>query len=281
MYSWGLLLLAFSQTVAAWGAPGYGGYRLVWQDDFAGGAGELPNGDNWNMITNLRVNNELQDYTTSNRNLQRSGGSTLQIVPWNENGRWTSGRVESKYEFTPEAGRLTMAEARIRFGDNPIANKKGYWPAFWLLGASIRRGTDWPRCGEIDILETVNGQLRGLATVHCDVYPGGICNEPTGRGASTGFPDQGWHNWRVVWDRRNGDWTQQTITWYLNEQQFHQVAGWSIGSEGIWQTLAHSPMYFILNMAVGGDLPGAPDGNTWDGYGSMMEVAYVAHYVQS
>jgi len=254
MYSWGLLLLAFSQTVAAWGAPGYGGYRLVWQDDFAGGAGELPNGDNWNMITNLRVNNELQDYTTSNRNLQRSGGSTLQIVPWNENGRWTSGRVESKYEFTPEAGRLTMAEARIRFGDNPIANKKGYWPAFWLLGASIRRGTDWPRCGEIDILETVNGQLRGLATVHCDVYPGGICNEPTGRGASTGFPDQGWHNWRVVWDRRNGDWTQQTITWYLNEQQFHQVAGWSIGSEGIWQTLAHSPMYFILNMAVGGDL---------------------------
>lgn len=26
--------------------------------------------------------------------------------------------------------------------------------------------------------------------------------------------------------------------------------------------------------------PGYPNGNTLDGYGSMMEVAYVAHYVK-
>lgn len=26
-------------------------------------------------------------------------------------------------------------------------------------------------------------------------------------------------------------------------------------------------------------VPGNPDGNTLDGYGSMMEVGYVAHYV--
>jgi len=27
--------------------------------------------------------------------------------------------------------------------------------------------------------------------------------------------------------------------------------------------------------------PGYPDGSTLDGYGSMMEVGYVAHYQQS
>ncbi|CAI4215468.1 unnamed protein product [Parascedosporium putredinis] len=222
-------------------------------DDFNGAAGELPNDNNWELVTNVKVNNELQDYTTSNRNLQRSGGNTLQIVPWYEGNRWTSGRVESKYEFTPTSGSVTMVEASIRFGDNPTVNKRGYWPAFWLLGAAIRNGVDWPRCGEIDILETVNGQLEGFGTVHCDIYPGAPATNP---------------------------WAQ-TITWYRDEQQFHQISGAAIASEGIWKTLAQAPLFFILNVAVGGNLPGDPDSNTRDGYGSMMEVGYVAHYVQS
>jgi len=254
MKSVGVLLLAFGQLAAAWQAPSYYGFRLVWQDDFNGAAGELPNDNNWELVTNVKVNNELQDYTTSNRNLQRSGGNTLQIVPWYEGNRWTSGRVESKYEFTPTSGSVTMVEASIRFGDNPTANKRGYWPAFWLLGAAIRNGVDWPRCGEIDILETVNGQLEGFGTVHCDTYPGGACNEPMGRGATVAFADQGWHTWRVSWDRRPADWTQQTITWYRDEQQFHQISGAAIASEGIWKTLAQAPLFFILNVAVGGNL---------------------------
>src|SRR5690606_10274699 len=99
--------------------------------------------------TDISVNNELQQYTTSNRNLQNSGGETLQIVPWRDGDGWTSARVESKYTFTPKEGSLTVAEAEIRFGNNNIENKKGFWPAFWLLGDSIRKGTDWPGAGEI------------------------------------------------------------------------------------------------------------------------------------
>jgi len=240
--------------VRAWGAPSYSGFNLVWQETFAGTSGTSPNTNTWNIVTNLHVNNEVQTYTSSTANLQLSGGSTLQIVPWRDSsGAWTSGRIESRYTFTPAAGRLTFAEGLIRFGDNPTSNKQGLWPAFWLLGDSERHGTGWPQCGEVDIMETVNGQLTGYGTVHCGSYPGGTCNEPNGIAGNTGIPDQGWHTWRVQFDRRPGDWRSETITWTLDGRQFASVSGSRIGDQAIWGTLAHSPMFFILNMAVGGN----------------------------
>jgi beta-glucanase (GH16 family) len=160
-------------SVSAWAAPGYDGYQLVWSDSFAGPGGQLPNENNWNILDgNLGVNNELQTYKRNPRNVQLTGGPTMQLVPWREGNGWTSGRVESKYTFTPQPGRRTMAEAQIRFGPNPIDTKAGIWPAFWLLGDSIRHGTNWPACGELDIMETVNGQLTGYGTIHCHgVFP--------------------------------------------------------------------------------------------------------------
>ncbi|KAK4238995.1 concanavalin A-like lectin/glucanase domain-containing protein [Achaetomium macrosporum] len=273
------LLPILGASVSAWDAPGYSGYSLRWQDTFAGPSGNLPNENNWNIIDGyLNVNAELETYKRNPRQVQTSGGNTLQIVPWNDGGSWTSGRIESKYTFTPENGKRTMAEAAIRFGGNPIDTKQGIWPAFWLLGDSLRRGGSWPACGELDILETVNGQLTGYGTAHCDVYPGGICNEPTGRGATIAIPNQDWQTWRIVWDRTNGDWRAQSITWYMNGQQFQQITGAQINNEDVWNTLAASPLYFILNVAVGGNWPGYPNSATQGGYGAMMEVGYVAHY---
>ncbi|KAK3307195.1 concanavalin A-like lectin/glucanase domain-containing protein [Chaetomium strumarium] len=273
------LLPILGASVSAWDAPGYSGYSLNWQDNFAGPSGSLPNEGNWNIIDGyLNVNAELETYKRNPRQVQTSGGYTLQIVPWRDGNSWTSGRIESKYTFTPQAGKRTMAEAAIRFGGNAINTKQGIWPAFWLLGDSLRRGGSWPACGELDILETVNGQLTGYGTAHCDVYPGGICNEPSGRGASISIPNQDWHTWRIVWDRTNGDWRAQSITWYMDGRQFQQITGAQINNQNVWNTLAASPLYFILNVAVGGTWPGNPNSATLDGYGAMMEVGYVAQY---
>lgn len=252
-----LLFLVLSRLVSAWDAPQYSGFTQLWQETFSSAAGTSPNGNNWNIVTgDLGVNGELETYTSSSRNLQCSGGGTLQIVPWRDgsarNG-WTSGRIESRYAFTPPAGRVSMGEAQIRFGSSAVSNKKGIWPAFWILGDSIRHGTGWPACGELDIMETVNGQLTGYGTVHCDVYPGGICNESNGIGGSIGIPNQDWHTWRIRFDRTAGNWQGETITWYMDGQQFHQVSGSRIGNENVWNSLCHSPLYFILNVAVGGD----------------------------
>jgi len=275
------LVLAVVVSAFASNAPDYPGFNVIWQDPFTGNAGTSPNTQVWNLINgHLNVNGELETYSSSTKNVQLSGGSTLQIVPWRNstvNGGWTSGRMESSYTFTPSAG-VTMAEAKIRFGSTPIANKKGIWPAFWTLGDAIRHGTGWPGCGELDILETVNGQLTGYGTMHCDVYPGGICNEPQGIGGHISFPDQSWHTWRITWDLTSCDWTQQTISWSLDGQQYFQINGARINNLNVWNSVTAKPLYFILNVAVGGGWPGYPDGTTLDGFGSMMEVAYVALY---
>jgi len=268
------LLPILGTSVSAWNAPSYDGYRLVWQDSFPGSSGSLPNEGNWNIITgNPGVNGEEETYQRDPRNVQTSGGNTLQIVPWHSGSSWTSARLESKYTFTPTRGGRTMAEAQIRFGGNDISTKQGLWPAFWLLGDSIRSGTAWPACGELDILETVNGQLTGYGTAHCTV-----CNEPNGRGNSIAIPSQDWQRWRIVWDLTNGDWRSQTITWFMNDQQFQQISGGQLNDQGVWTALTGKPLFFILNMAVGGSWPGYPNGNTLDGYGAMMEVGYVAQY---
>lgn len=234
-------------------APGYSGYQKVWEEAFWGNAGGMVNEGNWNIVTDIHVNNELQQYTRSTQNIQISGGGTVQLVPRYSNGQWTSGRLESKYVFTPQDGRRTMAEARLRFGNAPQANKKGIWPAFWLLGDSIRHGVNWPACGEIDIMERINGDWLAYGTVHCDHMNGGACNEPIGVQSRTGLGNDDWHNWRVVWDRTSGDWRAQTLSWYLDGQQFHQISGASLNNQDAWRALGQSPVFFILNLAVGGN----------------------------
>ncbi|KAM0261401.1 hypothetical protein ACHAQJ_002254 [Trichoderma viride] len=276
-------ILSFVGATNAWTPPGYSGYNLVWYDDFSGNGGTSPNQNNWNIITgNLNVNAELETYSSSTQNLQLSGGNTLQLVPWKDSstfGGWTSGRVESKYVFTPQAGVVTRAEASIRFGSNAQANKQGIWPAFWILGNSLRNGGSWPACGEIDIMETVDGQATGHGTLHCDVYPGGICNEGNGIGGPVNIANIGdFHTWRVEIDRTSNNWQTETLTWSLDGTNFFQIPGSQIGDSGVWNAIAHSPLYFILNVAVGGNWPGNPNSSTLDGYGSMMEVGYVAYY---
>ncbi|EGX94596.1 secreted glucosidase [Cordyceps militaris CM01] len=273
-------LLSLAAVARAWNAPNYGGFNLVWQDNFGGSAGQLPNEGNWNIIDgNLGINEELQTYKRNPRNVQLSGGDSLQIVPWRDGNGWTSGRIESKYTFTPEAGRITRVEGAIKFGDNGIEHKKGLWPAWWMLGNIFRQNKQWPACGELDILEAVNGELIGHGTMHCDVSPGGKCNEGAGIGSTVNFPNQDWHTWRLEIDLRPGNWVDQTVVWYLDGQEFHRIPGSTINNYDIWHAVAQSPLYFILNMAVGGKMPGSPNGETFDGYGSMMEVGYTAHYV--
>ncbi|KAL2017917.1 hypothetical protein VTK56DRAFT_1509 [Thermocarpiscus australiensis] len=274
-------LSLFSGLVSASPAPTYLGYNIIWSDGFEGSAGQSPKGDVWNIITNVKTNNEVQDYTASNQNLQISGGGTVQLVPRRSpSGQWTSARIESKSAFAPQPGKVTMFEAALRFGDAPAAAKQGIWPAFWLLGDSVHHGTPWPRCGELDIMETVNGLPAAYGTAHCGSFPGGPCNEPVGRGGVVALPDTGFHTWTLQIDRSagGGDWRGEVIRWLYDGRVYHSLSGADIGDEGVWGTLAHSPMFMILNVAVGGDWPGAPNGATVDGYESMMEVEYVAVY---
>ncbi|KAI2605719.1 glycoside hydrolase family 16 protein [Hypoxylon fragiforme] len=259
--------------------PNINGMSIVWSEDFEGPAGGSPSGSTWNVMDAINTNNEVQTYTTSNNNVQISGGGTIQFVPRKSpSGLWTSGRIETKDSWTPAPGKVMSIQANILLGNNPIINKQGLWPAFWALGDAMRHGTQWPAAGEIDIMEQVNGLLTGYGTVHCGSSVGGPCNEPLGRAQATAMPADGFHTWGVTIDRTNDDWTAQTITWHLDGNVYSTLTGADINDAPIWSSLAHSPLYILLNVAVGGDWPGLPNLLTLGGYGSMMEVQWVAVY---
>lgn len=285
-------------TVQAIHPPSVQGMKAIWKDTFEGCGGCDPNLDEWTVALDIDTNGEHQRYTTDNRNIQLSGGDTLQLVPWKDTntGDWSSGRVETKESWNAQPGKSLRWQASIRMGES--AQRKGMWPAFWMLGDAVRQGTDWPMCGELDIFEQVNGDMQGHGTVHCAQEEGGVCNAPSGRGKTIAIPDNGFHTWALHVDRTSRDWRSETIEWRMDGQPFHTLTGSDIGDEGIWSSLAHSPFYVILNVAVGGNWPvssplfsiscafhvlivssqGEPDRSTESGYGNMMEVEYVAVY---
>lgn len=169
-----------------------------------------------------------------------------------------------------------LIETAARMGGNTQAESQGMWPGIWMMGDSIRHGTDWPQCGEIDMMEMVNGIPTAYATIHCTTA---ICQPSTSAGYQGSVAtDDDWHIYAVEIDRTSNDWTTETINFKKDGAVFFTVTGAAIGDEAVWGALAHSPLYMIMNLAVGGVWPGDPNSATLDGYGSMLEVEYVAVY---
>ncbi|KAK1248845.1 hypothetical protein MKX08_007065 [Trichoderma sp. CBMAI-0020] len=275
-----LAFFALALSTRATLAPNVQGMNMVWQETFVGEQGGMVDLTQWNIITDLHNNQELETYTQSGSNMQLSGGQTLQLVPQQAaNGEWTSSRIESVQSWAPAPGKVMQVQAALRGGDSAVDQKQGMWPAFWMLGESMRTGTPWPLCGELDIFEQINGQLTGYGTAHCDHVGGGACNEPSGLGESIAIPqDDQFHTWSLKIDRTSNNWQTETIQWFMDGTLFHTLTGAQMGDEGVWATLAHSPMYVILNLAVGGTWPGNPNEATLPGWGNMFEVQYVAVY---
>ncbi|KAF4949328.1 hypothetical protein FGADI_8983 [Fusarium gaditjirri] len=282
-----VILCFLAATSIAYTAPEIAGYQTVWSDSFEGSAGSLPDTSKWDIQEWYKdLNGDYQEYRASPENVHVTGNGFLRIMPMRDPSAtkgWTSGRIESKYTFTPTPGTKTIIQGIIRLGNAHPENKKGIWPALWLLGDSHRTGGPiWPECGELDIMEHVNGQTTTHAAVHCDKAPGGICNEKTGIAKEIFSPDAGkdWHTYRVVIDRTPTDWKKETVEFWVDDQHVMSVNGARIGNPKVWASIAHNKMFVILNVAVGGDWPQPPREDTAEGLGVGMEVGYVAHYVQ-
>jgi beta-glucanase (GH16 family) len=231
--------------------------------------------------------NEVQTYTRAAANLGISGGNLL-ITPQLDGGRtWTSARIETtaEHDFSCLAGQKLRMEARIKIGDAPGRTQQGIWPAFWSLGSRYRgHYQNWPEVGEIDILESPNGESRIWHTVHCGrTTSGGPCKETTGLGSSAGLSRGVFHTLATEIDRTNagGDWTGETITWFVDGAPTFVLRGSSVGDRAAWSSLAHASRFLLLNVAVGGSFPDAiagrrtPDASTTGGRGAAMEVEYV------
>ncbi|MEU0785647.1 glycoside hydrolase family 16 protein [Streptomyces sp. NPDC006173] len=264
------------------------GWSQVFLDDFNGTAGTGVNTANWQYDTGTSYpggaanwgTGEVETMTSSTNNVALDGSGNLLITPRRDAaGNWTSGRIETKRtDFQPPAGGKLRVESRLQMPNVTGAAAKGYWPAFWALGAPYRGNyQNWPSVGELDIMENVQGLNTEWATMHCGTNPGGPCNETSGIGGNTpcaGATCQaGFHTYAMEWDRST---SPEEIRFYLDGVNFHTVKANQVDA-ATWANATNHGYFVILNVAMGGGFPdafgGGPDSGTVPGH--PLTVDYV------
>ena len=225
--------------------------NLIWSDEFdVDGA---PDANKWNMEignNNGWGNNELQYYRAENATVE---GGFLKITAKKEpfNGyQYTSARMTTHNNLDFTYGKV---EVRAK-----LPSGAGTWPAIWLLGSNYTT-TEWPACGEIDIMEHVgNDQNTIHGTLH---YPG----NSGGNGNTSSVVVEGvseeFHVYSVYW-------SPDIIRFYVDDNEYKTFAN----TESVpfnWD------FFVILNVAMGGTFGGSVDPNFVE---STMEVDYVKVY---
>ena len=266
------------------------GWILVWNDEF-NGSGRIDT-SNWIYDTGTSYpggppnwgTGEVAVMSDSTNNVFQDNGY-LHVralhTGTDPTSGWTSGRIETvRTDFQPPAGGKMAVEARIQLPNITGAAARGYWPAFWMLGAPFRgHYWNWPSIGEIDIMENINGLNQWVGAFHCGINPGGPCNEPSGlNGSASGFSPSlqtAFHTYRMEFDKSV---SPQEIRWYVDGIQRHVVRSSQVDAT-TWRNATNHGFFVILNVAIGGGWPGNPTPATVSG-GTML-VDYVRVYSSS
>jgi beta-glucanase (GH16 family) len=263
------------------------GFNLTWSDDFSGAANTGLNTGTWKYDTGPGSGfgtGEIETMTNSTANVYQDGAGHLVLKALhsgtNPGSGWTSGRVETQSSsFGAPAGGVVMMQASIQQPNVTTANGAGYWPAFWMLGSTLRSGTPWPTSGEVDILEDINGRSSVFGTLHCGTNPGGPCNESTGIGSgerACAGCQTGYHTYAVQIDRSV---SPEQIRWYLDGNNYFTLAANRVDAT-TWANAIDHPFFIIFDLAMGGGFPAAFGGgpNAATVSGGQMNIDYVAVY---
>jgi len=249
--------------------------NLVWSDEFN------TNGDvnaiNWHHQTQIPVggswfNNEVQHYTNESTNSFVENG-LLKIVAKKENytsqgytKEYTSARLNSKFSFL-----YGSVDIRAK-----IPKDLGTWPALWMLGKNVNEDggffdasfgtTNWPACGEIDIME------HGITNSQPDNYVQSALHTPSSFGNTVNIGGviignniaDNFHIYSV-------NWSPYQITFLVDGVAFYTYNP-AIKDASTWPFIAEQ--YLLLNIAMGGIAGTIPSNFTQ----TSMEIDYVRVY---
>ncbi len=242
-------------------------YSLVWEDNFD--AATL-NRDDWNVELHEPgwVNAEWQEYVDSEENIFIEDGKLvirpIKTVDADGNDYYTSGRVstQNKQDFT-----YGIFEAKLK-----VPEGVGYLPAFWLMATDENVYGQWPRCGEIDIMEVHGSNPK---TTYATLHYGNPHGQSQGsKTLSQGSFAEDFHTYTV-------EWNPGEIKWYVDGFLIHTETEWFSVTENqgkiTYPAPFDQPFYMILNLAVGGSWVGYPD-ETTDFENARYEIDYVKVY---
>jgi len=247
---------------------------LVWSDEF--NSSGFVDSNKWHHQTQIPAggswyNGELQHYTNLLSNSYVNAG-LLNIVaknePFTDQGvtkQYTSARLNSKFAF--KYGRVDV-RAKL-----PV--QAGTWPAIWMLGKNINEPgayfsssfgtTDWPACGEIDIMEHGIFPSQSInyvqSTIHTPSSFGGSVNNG---GTIASDLANSYHVYSLNWSPFQLTFLLDGVPYYTYNPAVKNASTWPFNLE----------QYLLLNVAMGGVAGTVPSSFTQ----ASMQIDYVRVY---
>ena len=270
-----------------------GEWKLVWNDEFEGNSVDRSKWDfdigNGFFDYKHHVwipgwgNEELQYYTAEPTNVSvKDSLLTIRAVKESLHGcGYTSARLKTRSRdgtalFTKLYGRVEF-RAKVPWG-------KGLWPALWMLPQDDKYG-GWAASGEIDVMEIVGEKPHEvLGTVHFGSgYPARelvthVHELPAGSTVAD------WHVYAAEWEPGEirfyvDDVHTSSCTHWWSCSKTRQGAGLEArraSDLNPWPAPFDQPFYLVMNVAVGGNFPGAPNDETR--FPAELVVDYVRVY---
>ena len=236
-------------------------YKLIWSDEFDYQG--KPDSSKWTHDIGGHGwgNKESQFYVDDERACYVQDGKLVikAFKEKKENCDYISAKIKTYGKFSMQYGRVEV-KAKLPKGS-------GTWPAIWFLGNSIKEGSPWPLCGEIDLMEYVGKDPNKLVfSLHTKAYNHRLNNHRTKVVEIEGISDR-FVEYAMNWEKDYIEFFvdgESVVRFNRGERSLdHDVTGWPFDQ----------PFYLILNLAIGG---------TWGGKidDSIFPVAFEIEYVR-
>lgn len=217
-----------------------GKWELVWQDEFDYRG--LPDSIKWSFDVDGNSwqwgNNEAQWYTNNRLENASVSDGILTIAANRENWmdkKYTSARLRT-------IGKGDWKYGRIEVCAKPPAGK-GTWSAIWMLPSDTTYG-QWPRGGEIDIMEYVGRDPEILfSTVHTGRF-NHMVNTQVGDTIILSNLNTEFHTYALEWE-------EDQIRSFIDDSlyfSFNKV------DDSIEAWPFNQPFHLLINLAIGGTL---------------------------
>lgn len=239
---------------------------LVWYDEFSGAANALPDWHKWRPWVNCNMGTELECYTNEVTNVCTDGAGllvmTARVETYSFGGHtkdYTSAKLDTNNNIT--AGPYGSVNARIK-----IPAGQGLWPAFYMVGGDIDE-VGSPACGEIDMMEVLGDDPTLLRIhIHGPTNVGAAWSKVVNYDSPVSLADD-FHIYGLNWQPNSVKITLDGVV----------RAAWTPADLLAGELWPFNKAYnVLLDLAVGGDWPGAPDGTTV--FPASMYVDWVRVY---
>ena len=262
-------------------------WNLKWADEFNSTSVDVTNTWNPEVNGNGGGNSELQYYRSENLSLENYQGFNCMVLNAKRESylgkAFTSARVNSLGKVYFQYGKI---ESRMKIP----STANGLWPAFWFMGNDYN-GSNWPYCGEIDVMEC--GNSGGISSGTQSSYFGGAMHwgpispvfihyqDYTAAAGPYSIQDD-FHLFTLIW-------SVDSVKMYLDLDKFPKAAPYyqkriaADAGNDIYNYF-HKPIHILYNLAVGG--PGFTGISTTDavtalsadGTPAKMYIDYIRVY---